>query len=113
MPFWARQLRRLFRFWVDASESAQQRVAFYDEFIRVLERHGIHKPATWTPQQFAEHAAAALNQRAHHAAAALIPPAIVDRFYRVRFGRQSLSEPEADDVQGLLAKLADTLAKKE
>jgi protein-glutamine gamma-glutamyltransferase len=96
------------RYLVSTSDS-HPRVAFYDELLQHLESLGLSKQPTWTPQQFAQHAKNELERRPEVTSSAHIPSAVVDRYYRVRFGHESLNQSETEEVGRLLETLGKTV----
>jgi hypothetical protein len=113
--FWGRLLG-LMRGWVNRllvrMSDANSRVAFYDEMLRTLESFGLSKKPTWTAFRFAEHARVELEANPAVSSAAHIPIELVDRYYRVRFGHESLNPSETDEVQRLLGQLGSTLKRQ-
>jgi transglutaminase-like putative cysteine protease len=105
-----RSIRKWLAPWTPGESTLQRRVAFYDQLLRVLQAHGLSKPASATPQQFAEHAGLELARSPRAATVARVPAELVDRYYRVRFGHENLSAPETDAVGRLLEQLSDALA---
>ena len=96
-----RRLRRLLH--LEAVAPAEQRrllrdAAFYVEALHVLERAGFSKPSHLTPRAFAE------SLRTHHAQTADAFAAIVEQFYRIRYGpTQNRSEEAVTHRSQILA----------
>jgi hypothetical protein len=105
------RLRRILARWTATTSAFHPRVAFYDELLQQLESHGLHKQATWTARQFAQHAGVELERVPEAATAARIPAELVDRYYRVRFGLESLNESEAEEIGRMLDVLGKTLRR--
>ena len=108
----AEKLRQLLMYWSRAPVLARPRVAFYDQLVQTLARHGVHKRPAATPLQYADEAAEELELAAPLAAVAKVPPAIVQRFYRVRFGGDTLSPHESNEIDVMLRTLTEALAKR-
>ena len=102
---WA--LRRLLRL----SDSGREvPVEFYRRVISVLQEHGLHRPSHLTAREFAErtvdrlHEDESLSPRFEEALRRL-----TDLYYEVRYGARSLSPREQDEVERLLAVVAETV----
>jgi hypothetical protein len=108
-----RGLRKLLARWAPVEATIARRVAFYDQLLRLLEAHGLKKPAASTPHQFAEHAGLELARIPQATCVARIPAELVDRYYRVRFGHENLSLPETEEIGRLLDRLTGALTRKE
>ena len=102
----ARRLLAVFGF---TGFTRSNRIRFYDQLVRLLEACGIEKLPFWTARQHAEQAARVLASHKEWADASTIPAELVKRFYRVRFGHQSLSAYEIDEVERMLATLNEAL----
>jgi hypothetical protein len=102
---------KLIAHWVTGSSAGYARVAFYDELLHLLESHGLNKEPSWTARQFAHHAQAALERIPAGTAAAHVPVAVVDRYYRVRFGQRSLDQTESAEINRMLELLGSTVKR--
>jgi hypothetical protein len=89
------------------STSDQLRLArqlgFYDELMRLLERHGITRPKHMTPQEFGE-------------SLSFLPAEVYDAvlrltsiFYRIRFGGAELSATQLRRLGRVISRLAEQL----
>jgi transglutaminase-like putative cysteine protease len=87
------------------------RVKFYRRLEQVLARCGLTRPHQQTPKEFATEAARRLTCQAATAPAAPLPPAIVEAYYRVRFGGETLSADEHEALEGQLAQLEAALGR--
>ena len=87
------------------------RVPFFLQFQRVLRRHGITRLPGQTPRELAISVGGQLAESPRSRAAAPLPRHIVDAFYRVRFGGQTLDNQEVKTVEHLLAELNAALTR--
>jgi hypothetical protein len=95
--------------WVAGVERPAPEVAFYQRFLRMMQRHGQKRLAHQTAREFAESTDAHFQ---HHPQADAIRQAmdsIVDMFYRVRFSQQHLTAEEWRQVESSLALLEQNL----
>jgi hypothetical protein len=104
-----RSMRRWLARWAPAESTQPRRVAFYDQLLDLLQARGLSKPAASTPKQFAEHAGLEFARSGQAATVARVPAALVDRYYRVRFGHENLSSAETIEVGRLLDELSAAL----
>lgn len=88
--WWSALLLRL------SGKSAEQRlrVEFYERFLRLLRSAGLEPLPTQTPREFIVATQPTWSQRLSAAGLMSIPEDIVARFYRVRFGGESLPPDE-------------------
>jgi len=82
-------------------------VEFYRRLEILLARHGLVRSAGQTQREFATAAGARMAQAADQPRLATLPVEVADAFYRVRFGRLPLDNPQAEAVEHALAELAD------
>jgi transglutaminase-like putative cysteine protease len=108
-----RRIRKWLGRWAPVQTTKPRRVPFYDHLLRLLESHGMNKPPAATASQFAEQASLELAREPQLSALARVPPDLVDRYYRVRFGHEHLSSPETEEIGRLLGELAAALTRKE
>ncbi len=81
-------------------------MASYHRLIRLLAESGLERPTSETPREFARRAHAFLGDRGGGAERlAQIPTAIVEAFYRVRFGHHALDPEDLRDLEGRLDAL--------
>jgi hypothetical protein len=95
-----------------ATRADRARVEFYRRFEKLLARRGLVRRRSQTQRDFALAAAAQLAPRADDAQLALPALVVVDAFYRVRFGRATLDEPQAEAVEHALNKIAQSIDHK-
>lgn len=100
----AARLRRWF-----ASDAVRERIEFYERFIAILARNGLHRQSHQTPLEFAAVARARLNERLAGNELDSFPDDLVRLFYRVRYGQNPLTSQERTTVEELLANLSNTL----
>ncbi|MCE9545381.1 MAG: DUF3488 and transglutaminase-like domain-containing protein [Planctomycetia bacterium] len=85
-------------------------VAFYESLEKLLSTHGMVRPASQTPHEFAMAVGGQFSESPRLAVAAGVPRRIVEMFYRVRFGRHALDKAETSGVEQALGQLAAALA---
>jgi transglutaminase-like putative cysteine protease len=87
-----------------------EETTFYARFVRIVERHASLRPAYGqTPREYGATVRAFLQTRPAWEGLRELPARVVDLFYRVRFGRQPLSEGEQTALQLELDRFAATL----
>lgn len=86
----------------EAQRLARQ-LAFFDELMQMLERHGYRRHASQTPREFAQ-SLAFLPRQAFDAVVAL-----TDVFYRIRYGRARLTPRRHKSLNRSLDQLATAL----
>ncbi len=85
-------------------------VAIYPRLVRILTRYASLRPRLGqTPLEYSTAAQAILQTRPTFASLADVPGRIVGLFYRVRFGRQRLSEGERQQINSELDRFAEVL----
>ncbi len=101
----------LYRRWnsTRAGGAKPARVEFYERLERILARQGLVRGAGQTPLEFALAAGAQMVADSAMRPHATLPRRIVEAYYRVRFGRQTLAAHEAEAVEQQLVRLADVL----
>jgi transglutaminase-like putative cysteine protease len=87
------------------------RVPFYERLEELLAGHGMRRPASQTPHEFAMAVGGQLSETPQRALAAPLPRRVVDAFYRVRFGRHALDKSETEAVERSLLELEAALAR--
>jgi protein-glutamine gamma-glutamyltransferase len=100
--------RRMFRRDDAAAARQPSRVDFYRRMEHLLARRGMVRGATQTPREFARRAGAELARRSGRVELAAAPLAVVEAFYRVRFGRERLAEADRAAVASGLGMIAET-----
>jgi protein-glutamine gamma-glutamyltransferase len=100
------------RFWKTTPADARPTpMPFFAALVRLLERHGIGRPAPGqTPREYAAAATAALRNRPATRDLASAPEHLVVCLYRVRFGGQELSQTEQVEINHLLQSLRTQLS---
>jgi hypothetical protein len=84
--------------------------SLYGRLVALLGRHlGLAPSAGQTPREFGHAAGAALRGRQATAALADVPAAVVELFYRVRFGGRPLEDAERQALDARLNALAAAL----
>jgi protein-glutamine gamma-glutamyltransferase len=100
--FW-RGLRRL---WGPRRSREAIRIAFYERFERLCSRLGLIRAGSQTQREFA-HVASPRIRDATVSSDGLpeLPPRLVELFYRVRFGEETLPKPIIDELDRDLSRL--------
>jgi len=86
-------------------------VPFYERLEELLARHGMRRPESQTPHEFALAVGGQLSETPQRASAAWLPRRVVDAFYRVRFGKHALDKSETEAVERSLLELEAALAR--
>ena len=87
-------------------------VAFYRRLETLLAQHGLTRPATKTPREFAREAGEELARRTQDAAVAAMPLLLADAYYQVRFGGVALAPSQIDAVKRSFEQLEAILLRK-
>lgn len=100
--------RRARRIGLEVLPEAEQlqlarQLGFYDDLIRLLERHRIARPDHLTPREFAD----SLSFLPYETYTAL--RRMTGIFYRIRFGRQHLTGSQQRRLYKVIQRVADTL----
>ena len=81
-------------------------IQFYRRLLNLLSEYGLERPPAETPREFARRAAIFLAGRGSGTeAVADVPPLVVDAFYQIRFGDQTIREDDFDHVNARLDAL--------
>ena len=105
-------LAKRWRRWRSRTRHRQRwRVEFYHRLERVLAAHGIRRDANTTHREFAQLAVSKLKLLEGGTSLSEQPQQITEAFYRVRFGGQSLSESEVQEMDDVLKRLEVWLAR--
>ena len=98
---WAALMRRL------RGESVEQRVRveFYERFLRLLRSAGLEPLPAQTAREFVLASQPTWSQRLSEQELASVPADIVTRFYRVRFGGESLPPDELRQLETQLRQM--------
>jgi len=96
-----------------ASGARVPRIPFYDQLISILREHGIVPQPTQTAREFIHSAMPALAPRLVAAGMVEWPEEMVEKFYRVRFGRQALTPEESIELENQLRELEKSLQTAE
>lgn len=99
---WARLAGRA----VPAAGREHTKVEFYDRLETLLARHGLARSAGQTQHEFATAAGSKIATATGRPHLAPLPARVVEAFYRVRFGRLPLDNPQRKTVEHALAELA-------
>lgn len=90
----------------------QTRVDFYERFTTILAKRGIRRGRTQTPLEFATQAQQHLDEILADTGMSGFPDDLVRRFYDVRYGAAVLEASERKSISELLARLEQSLTKK-
>ena len=110
----ARVVLRRWKGWTRRRDLAQRRlitVEFYARLLRLLQRFGLTDLETLTPREFAFRAEDQFQSRFRTAGLCGTTLALVETFYAVRFGDQTLSSDQLGQVEQQLAQLEHSLAR--
>lgn len=86
---------------------------FYKKLERLLEKHGLERTATQTHRQFAVVASASFAQAPSHDRIDRLIHGFTERFNAIRFGNETLSPEEEEQIRRDLVQLATDMAEKE
>ncbi|MBN2579536.1 MAG: DUF3488 domain-containing protein [Pirellulales bacterium] len=86
---------------------ARAEVEFYRRLEQLLTRFGLTRAAGQTPREFALAAGRRLATTTGQVHLALLPPLIVEAFYRVRFGLLPLDNSQSEAVEQALAQIKE------
>jgi hypothetical protein len=78
-------------------------LGFYDDLVRLLDRHGLTRRANWTPMEFSD-GLAFLPHQAYHDVRRL-----TRLFYRVRYGRAQLNARRRHRLYNAIARIETML----
>jgi hypothetical protein len=111
-PTAAGWLSRLFGRRTPAPQAAGAgRVAWYDDLLDLLARHGHSVPAGFTPREFAAAVTKELAGRERTAAVAELPARVTAMFYRTRYAGERPDAAELARIAADLKALAAGLAR--
>jgi transglutaminase-like putative cysteine protease len=103
------KLLRAARQQVDGPNRRPASVEFYRRLEELLGTVGLVRQAQQTPREFATIAGGELAETPRLRAAAPLPRHVVDAFYRVRFGRETLDNHDVEAVEHALRDLEASL----
>lgn len=98
--------------WRTTRRLSRTRVDFYERFQQILRPHGFQREPSQTQREFAISVVERLQSRLAAQGLDEFPPELVQSFYGVRFGGQSLSPDEARGIDDALDRLTACLALK-
>ena len=85
-------------------------IQFYRRLLALLAEYGLERPPAETPREFARRAAVFLARHGSGSeAVADVPPLVVDAFYKIRFGEQTLGDDDFTHVNARLDALQSRL----
>ncbi len=91
----------------------KQQVEFYDRFLKILGRYGIHPSPTQTAREFVNTSLNELRPELQRQGLESWPAELVVRFYDVRFGGIVLPETLTSEIDQRLSQLESCLQAKE
>ena len=102
------------RDWLERRRERRElcRVDFYEQFTKVLARHGIRRGRAETPLEFAEAAQQRLEEILADTGLTGFPDNLIRKFYDVRYGDASLEPCDIQAISDLLTRLEEALATK-
>ncbi|MFN0197470.1 MAG: DUF3488 and transglutaminase-like domain-containing protein [Planctomycetaceae bacterium] len=86
------------------------RIEFYERFVSLLSKHGMHRQPAQTQREFADEIVHRLQQQHPQRIPAQLPGTITSFFYQCRFGLMTLTPIEIQSVEQSLAQLEQLLA---
>lgn len=89
----------------DPTCNGRAAVSFYHRFEAALARHGLVRAPTQTPREFARAAGPTVARASGSPSLGALPVRVVEAFYRVRFGRFRIEEPERRALADALSEL--------
>jgi hypothetical protein len=95
--------------WVAGVDKAAPEVAFFQRFLRMMQRQGQRRMAFQTAREFAQAAEQNFERHPQAAAIRLAMDSIVDKFYRIRFSERDLTADEWRQVESSLTFLEQNL----
>jgi hypothetical protein len=101
----------IYRRWRRRARQSRQRrpVEFYEQFERILARHGLRRRPQQTPLELALAAGAEMVAVTATRPDATLPRRIVEAYYRVRFGGHALDARSGQLIEEQLARLSTIL----
>ncbi len=91
--------------WMAGDESHSQEVAFFQRFLRILQRPGLRRLSFQTAREFGQNATQFFAQHQQATAIGSSIESVVDKFYWVRFSQRGLTSVEMQQVEASLAIL--------
>ncbi|HEX7446593.1 MAG TPA: transglutaminaseTgpA domain-containing protein [Pirellulales bacterium] len=104
--------RVLVRWWgrrAGKRRTSSRRVEFFEQFEKLLARHGMRRQPHQTQREFALASGGQLAETPATRPVAALPRRIAELYYHVRFGGRDLDNAELQAVQQALSTLADAL----
>jgi transglutaminase-like putative cysteine protease len=96
------------RRWLSAG-SRPERIEFYERFATIMARNGLRRQRHQTPLEFAAACQLRLNELLTKNGLETFPDDLVRLFYRVRYGKNPISDPERTVIEDSLLRLSTTL----
>lgn len=97
-----------FRRWLSSGPRGE-RIEFYERFAAIMARSGMHRQRHQTPLEFAADCQMRIETLLGPDRPDAFPDDLVRLFYRVRYGKNPLSDSEQSGVDELLTKLSTSL----
>ena len=94
-------------------ERRLQKVAFYERFLGILRKHGIAPAPTQTAREFVTQSLADLEPKLASHGMRSWPDELVEDFYRVRFGHETLDAATTAELTHRLDELESCLNQRE
>lgn len=86
-------------------------IAFYERFRKLCRAHGLVREPSQTQREFADAMRQSFSDVLRRADLTDFPPALIESFYHVRFGRQALNVDRAREIDRQLGALEEALAR--
>jgi hypothetical protein len=87
--------------------------AFYNRLTDILETHDLKRSRTQTQREFADYSRQHFKNHPHSSQIQRIIKRTTEKFYKVRFGDESLTPTESESIAHDLDQLTTTLAQRE
>ncbi len=91
--------------WMAGDDSVAKEVAFFQRFLRILQRPGLQRFSFQTAREFGQIATQFFAQHQQAAVIGTSIESVVDKFYWVRFSQRELTSVEMQQVEASLAIL--------
>ncbi|MEW4487490.1 DUF3488 and transglutaminase-like domain-containing protein [Thalassoglobus sp. JC818] len=91
----------------------RSQVQFFDRFVQILSKMGIHQSASQTAREFVKSSMVELKQPLSDAGLSEWPDELVELFYQVRFGGSTMSPQQSQQIDRELKKLQDCVDQRE
>lgn len=109
----SQSLRGYLKSQADSAAARPPRVPFYEQLIAILRQQGLVQQPSQTAREFIHSALPGLLSRLSTGGMEAWPEDVVEKFYRVRFGRLPLTVAEIQELESRLQDLEKSLQSRE